>query len=104
MLEGIRWTYDLLLKGDGFKDINVDEYPWDMPLDSVMKRAMLERSQTAFNRTQQAPLACPSTSIRVLLTPRSRSMASRISVWSMPLSVQSSLTAKSKTQSAPSLK
>ncbi len=31
MREGIRWTYDLILKGDGFKDIVVDEYPWAMP-------------------------------------------------------------------------
>ncbi|PWN89503.1 alcohol oxidase [Acaromyces ingoldii] len=51
MREGIRWTYDLLLKGDGFKDVVVDQYPWDMPLDSDkdMKRAVLDRSQTAFH-------------------------------------------------------
>lgn len=59
MREGIRWTYDLLLKGDGFKDIVVDEYPWDMPLDSdeEMKRAVLERSQTAFHPTGTARLS-----------------------------------------------
>ncbi|KAG0319329.1 hypothetical protein BGZ99_005149 [Dissophora globulifera] len=51
MREGIRWAYDLLLHGDGFKDIVVDEYPWDMPLDSdeEMKRVVLDRSQTAFH-------------------------------------------------------
>lgn len=59
MREGIRWTYDLLLKGDGFKDIVVDEYPWAMPLDSdeEMKRAVLERSQTAFHPTGTARLS-----------------------------------------------
>ncbi|KAH8552871.1 formate oxidase [Umbelopsis sp. PMI_123] len=51
MREGVRWTYDLLLNGEGFKDIVVDQYPWDMPLDSdeEMKRAVLDRSQTAFH-------------------------------------------------------
>ncbi|KAF8924119.1 hypothetical protein BGZ58_002139 [Dissophora ornata] len=51
MREGIKWSYDLLLKGEGFKDIVVDEYPWDMPLDSDedMKRAVLDRCQTAFH-------------------------------------------------------
>ncbi|MCJ1334426.1 hypothetical protein MMC10_011136 [Thelotrema lepadinum] len=51
MREGIRWTYDLLLKGDGFKDIVLDEYPWNMPLDSdeEMRKAILDRSQTAFH-------------------------------------------------------
>lgn len=50
MREGIWWTNDLLLKCDGFKDVVVDQYPWDMPLDSDkdMKRAVLDRSQTAF--------------------------------------------------------
>ncbi|KAH6663415.1 hypothetical protein B0J14DRAFT_609416 [Halenospora varia] len=51
MREGIRFSYDVLTKGDGFKDIVVDEYPWDMPLDSdeEMKRAVLDRCQTAFH-------------------------------------------------------
>lgn len=51
MREGVRWAYDLLLNGEGFKDIVVDEYPWNMPLDSdeEMKRAVLDRSQTAFH-------------------------------------------------------
>ncbi|KAH6699685.1 hypothetical protein BKA61DRAFT_213594 [Leptodontidium sp. MPI-SDFR-AT-0119] len=51
MREGIRFSYDVLLKGDGFKDIVVDEYPWDMPLysDEEMKRAVLDRCQTAFH-------------------------------------------------------
>jgi choline dehydrogenase len=59
MREGIRWTYDLLLKGEGFKDIVVDQYPWDMPLDSdeEMKRAVLDRSQTAFHPCGTARLS-----------------------------------------------
>ncbi|KAI1928466.1 hypothetical protein LOZ65_001959 [Ophidiomyces ophidiicola] len=51
MREGIRFSYDVLLKGDAFKDIVEDEYPWDMPLhsDEEMKRAVLDRCQTAFH-------------------------------------------------------
>lgn len=51
MREGIRFSYDVLTKGEGFKDLIVDEYPWEMPLDSdeEMKRAVLDRCQTAFH-------------------------------------------------------
>lgn len=51
MREGIRFTYDLLTKGAGFKDIVVGEYPWQMPLDNdkEMRRAVLDRCQTAFH-------------------------------------------------------
>lgn len=51
MREGIRFCYDLLTKSKGFKDIVVDEYPWDMPLDDdkAMKHAVLDRCQTAFH-------------------------------------------------------
>ncbi|KAL1863369.1 hypothetical protein Plec18167_008232 [Paecilomyces lecythidis] len=51
MREGIRFSYDVLTKGEGFKDIVVAEYPWDMPLDNddEMKRAVLDRCQTAFH-------------------------------------------------------
>lgn len=50
MREGVRWTYDLLTTGAGFKDIVISEYPWKMPLDSDddMNRAVLDRSQTGF--------------------------------------------------------
>ncbi|KAF9348704.1 hypothetical protein BGX26_012917, partial [Mortierella sp. AD094] len=59
MREGIRWTYDLLLNGEGFKDIVEKEYPWDMPLDSdeEMKRVVLDRSQTAFHPCGTARLS-----------------------------------------------
>ena len=51
MREGIRFTYDVLTKGKGFKDIVLGEYPWEMPLDNdaEMKRAVLDRCQTAFH-------------------------------------------------------
>ncbi|CAG8121799.1 unnamed protein product [Penicillium salamii] len=49
--EGIRFSYDVLKNGEGFKDIIVDEYPWEMPLDDddLMRRTVLERSQTSFH-------------------------------------------------------
>ena len=49
--EGIRYSYDVLKHGEGFKDIVVGEYPWDMPLedDELMKRTVLDRSQTSFH-------------------------------------------------------
>lgn len=52
MREGVRWTYDVLLNGQGFKDIVVDEYPWKMPIESdeAMNKAVLERSQTGFRK------------------------------------------------------
>ncbi|CAN6674778.1 hypothetical protein TRVA0_065S00166 [Trichomonascus vanleenenianus] len=59
MREGIRFSYDLLTKGDGFKDIVVSEYPWEMPLDNdeEMKRAVLDRCQTAFHPCGTARLS-----------------------------------------------
>ncbi|KAJ6783689.1 hypothetical protein PWT90_08047 [Aphanocladium album] len=49
--EGIRYAYDVLLHGDGFKDIVEAEYPWEMPLDDdeAMKRTVLDRCQTSFH-------------------------------------------------------
>lgn len=59
MREGIRFTYDVLTKGDGFKDVVVGEYPWEMPLESEaeMKRAVLDRCQTAFHPCGTARLS-----------------------------------------------
>ncbi|RFU72980.1 aryl-alcohol oxidase [Trichoderma arundinaceum] len=59
MREGIRFSYDLLTKGEGFKDIVVDEYPWDMPLDNdeEMRRVVLDRCQTAFHPCGSARLS-----------------------------------------------
>jgi choline dehydrogenase len=57
--EGIRFTYDVLKNGDGFKDIIIDEYPWEMPLhdDALMKRTVLDRSQTSFHPCGTARLS-----------------------------------------------
>lgn len=57
--EGIRFAYDVLKNGEGFKDIVEDEYPWDMPLDDdeAMKRAVLDRSQTSFHPCGTARLS-----------------------------------------------
>lgn len=51
MREGIRFTYDVLTKGEGFKDLIVSEYPWEMPLDDdkAMRRVVLDRCQTSFH-------------------------------------------------------
>ncbi|RMZ91991.1 hypothetical protein DV736_g793, partial [Chaetothyriales sp. CBS 134916] len=59
MREGIRFTYDVLTKGEGFKDVVVGEYPWEMPLDNEaeMKRAVLDRCQTAFHPCGTARLS-----------------------------------------------
>ncbi|KAL3444274.1 alcohol oxidase [Aspergillus insuetus] len=59
MREGVRWTYDVLTKGKGFKDIVVAEYPWTMPLESdeEMNRAVLDRSQTGFHPCGTARLS-----------------------------------------------
>lgn len=53
MREGVRWTYDVLTTGAGFKDIVVAEYPWKMPLhsDEEMDRAVLDRSQTGYRKS-----------------------------------------------------
>lgn len=51
MREGIRFSYDMLTKGAGFKDLVVAEFPWEMPLDDdkAMRHAVLDRCQTAFH-------------------------------------------------------
>lgn len=57
--EGIRFAYDVLKNGEGFKDIVMEEYPWDMPLDDdeAMKRTVLDRSQTSFHPCGTARLS-----------------------------------------------
>ncbi|EPS43370.1 hypothetical protein H072_2589 [Dactylellina haptotyla CBS 200.50] len=51
MREGIKFTYDVLTKGEAFKDLVVSEYPWEMPLDDekAMRHAVLDRCQTAYH-------------------------------------------------------
>ncbi|CAK7205676.1 hypothetical protein SEUCBS139899_008455 [Sporothrix eucalyptigena] len=57
--EGIRFAYDVLKHGEGFKDVVEDEYPWDMPLDDddAMKRTVLDRAQTSFHPCGTARLS-----------------------------------------------
>jgi choline dehydrogenase-like flavoprotein len=59
MREGIRYAYDVLKNGEGFKDIIESEYPWEMPLhdDKLMKRVVLDRSQTSFHPCGTARLS-----------------------------------------------
>ncbi|PYH88181.1 alcohol oxidase [Aspergillus ellipticus CBS 707.79] len=59
MREGIRFSYDVLTKGEGFRDLVEAEYPWEMPLesDAEMKRAVLDRCQTAFHPCGTARLS-----------------------------------------------
>lgn len=49
--EGVRFAYDILTKGDGFKDIVLGQYPWDMPLDNdeLMAAAVQDRVQTSYH-------------------------------------------------------
>ncbi|WP_425172980.1 GMC family oxidoreductase [Mycobacterium sp.] len=57
--EGIRFTYDVLTKGDGFRDLIVSEYPWDMPLHSneLMTTSIQDRVQTSFHPCGTARLS-----------------------------------------------
>ena len=52
MREGVRFVDDILMNGDGMKDIIGEDYPWAMPRlsDEAMNRAILERSQTGFRK------------------------------------------------------
>jgi choline dehydrogenase-like flavoprotein len=49
--EGIRFSYDILCNGDGFKDLVVEQYPWHMPLDcdELMTTSIQDRVQTSFH-------------------------------------------------------
>jgi choline dehydrogenase len=49
--EGIRFAYDVLTTGDGFKDLVVEQYPWDMPIhsDDLMRTAIQDRVQTSYH-------------------------------------------------------
>jgi len=49
--EGIRFVDDIIMNGDGMKDIVSHDYPWPMPRnsDEAMTKMILERSQTGFH-------------------------------------------------------
>ncbi len=50
MREGVRYVDDVLMNGEGMKDIIGEDYPWPMPRtsDEAMDKMILERSQTGF--------------------------------------------------------
>ncbi|KAF9067934.1 glucose-methanol-choline oxidoreductase [Rhodocollybia butyracea] len=49
--EGVRFVDDIVMNGDGMKDIIKEDYPWPMPRtsDEAMNKMILERSQTGFH-------------------------------------------------------
>ena len=51
MREGVRFVDDILMNGEGMKDLIEADYPWPMPRasDGAMDRMILERSQTGFH-------------------------------------------------------
>jgi choline dehydrogenase len=51
--EGVRHIDDIVMNGEGMKDIITEDYPWPMPRDSdaAMDKLILERSQTGFRKT-----------------------------------------------------
>lgn len=57
--EGIRFSYDVLTKTKAFGPLVEAEYPWEMPFESdkEMKRAVLDRCQTAFHPCGTARLS-----------------------------------------------
>jgi len=50
--EGVRFVDDILMTGDGMKDLVEGDYPWEMPRssDEAMIKTILERSQTGFRK------------------------------------------------------
>lgn len=51
MREGVRHIDDIVMNGEGMKDLVGADYPWPMPRasDEAMHRTILERSQTGFH-------------------------------------------------------
>lgn len=51
MREGIRFIDDIVINGEGMRDIIESDYPWPMPRhsDEAMNKMILERSQTGFH-------------------------------------------------------
>lgn len=49
--EGIRFIDDVIMNGDGMKDIVEEDFPWAMPRDSdeKMREQILERASTGFH-------------------------------------------------------
>jgi choline dehydrogenase len=57
--EGVRFVHDILLNGEGFKDIIGEAYPYPLPLqsDEAMETAILERCQTGYRQLPSLPHA-----------------------------------------------
>ncbi|KAF9872409.1 SMG1 [Colletotrichum karsti] len=51
MREGVRFVDEIIMNGEGMKDIIESDYPWPMPRssDEAMIKMILERSQTGFH-------------------------------------------------------
>lgn len=49
--EGVRFVDDIVMNGEGMKDLIGEDYPWPMPRpsDEAMNRQILERLQTGFH-------------------------------------------------------
>jgi choline dehydrogenase len=59
--EGVRFVDDILMSGDGMKDIIGSDYPWPMPRnsDAAMDKLVLERSQTGFRKASSIYSSAP---------------------------------------------
>ncbi|PYH67219.1 GMC family oxidoreductase [Aspergillus vadensis CBS 113365] len=57
--EGVRFVDDILMTGDGMKEILGEDYPWPMPRhsDEAMNKMILERSQTGYHPCGTARLS-----------------------------------------------
>ncbi|KAK0118414.1 hypothetical protein ONS95_012703 [Cadophora gregata] len=57
--EGVRFVDDILMNGEGMKDVIGEDYPWPMPRhsDAAMDKMILERHQTGFHPCGTARLS-----------------------------------------------
>ncbi|KAG4437925.1 hypothetical protein IFR05_006595 [Cadophora sp. M221] len=57
--EGVRFIDDILMDGEGMKDVIGEDYPWPMPRnsDAAMDKMILERMQTGFHPCGTARLS-----------------------------------------------
>ncbi|KAH6716615.1 oxidoreductase [Leptodontidium sp. MPI-SDFR-AT-0119] len=57
--EGVRFVDDILMDGEGMKDVIGEDYPWPMPRnsDAAMDKMILERMQTGFHPCGTARLS-----------------------------------------------
>lgn len=54
--EGVRFIDEILMNGEGMKDIIGDDYPWPMPRESdeEMDRLIMDRAQTGYRKSSAA--------------------------------------------------